>query len=143
MKRAGRRQARPGPASNPARPLTAARKRLKLPPDPRQEKRLAALRASRPYQPREPMMTVTLRTQHSINGVPYGPGRLRVPEELGRTLMEGETRVRQSEAELFGQQRSFMLNMRTMQAIPVASQIFDHVWQDPTPVPGFFGRERG
>lgn len=41
-----------------------------------------------------PFVVVQLTERHTINGVPYGPGEVRVREHLARALMDTEQRIR-------------------------------------------------
>src|SRR5262245_58669079 len=79
-----------------------------------------------------PMMPVTLTTRHEINGVRYGPGQMVVTEEIGRTLMEQETRVRQAEAD-FRAERAFIWDMNRGRAVPVPYHFFNEAFGNPHP----------
>ena len=84
-----------------------------LPPRPKPRKRrIPPKRAvmvprSKPEPPRT--MRVQLTVKHSINGQPYGPGVVEVPENIGQTLTESEQRNRAEERGLFEKRASVIL----------------------------------
>ncbi len=58
------------------------------------EAQVAALDRSRP-------LWIELQARHKINGVVYGPGRIRVAGHIARSLMESDQRAVRAEDELF------------------------------------------
>ena len=63
--------------------MSRKRRRVVLPPKPYNEPT-----GREPGRP--PIEEVALRTQHCINGVTYGPGKIRVPRDLASFLREQE-----------------------------------------------------
>ncbi len=105
-------------ADGPAKLLAAAQHRVRV----RAAKQAAAVRkakekAARDGKPKprrvkkvtpRPTLIVHLTTRHVLGNRAYGPGTVEVPEDTGRVLQEGESRVAVAERRLF-QDRAFII----------------------------------
>ena len=78
---------------------------------------------------------VDLQTSHMINGVSYGPGRVKVSMGLGRALREGEARALQGEHD-FRTERAFIVQpggRGGVKVTPVSPQAFDAIQSQAQP----------
>lgn len=87
---------------------------------------LEALARTRPQE-------VLLTTQHCINGVNYGPGRVRVRGDIAEVLRENEQTARQVEQD-FKEKRAFIVGPRG-QRRQVPYDSFDFTFGAAAPVP--------
>ena len=82
----------------------------------------------RPPLNRPKLLTVTLQMRHSINGVFYGPGTVRLSESKAMAFLNTEQAATEKEDSLF-QQRAFILGFRN--GVPmrreVPAQRFDDI----------------
>jgi hypothetical protein len=106
------------------KPLARARKRLIKANTPKARKRRAkkairiertaparaALAAKRAAAPRD--VEITLTMPHSINGESYGPGVVRVSQDLAAVFAENEQRVRQNDADMMSSGRAAFIGPR-------------------------------
>lgn len=107
-----------GPEIPAPKPLAAARKRLtwyekKGKPKPRkrrtkeakkerQARTAPARQAAREKHEKTKLVSVELTMPHSINGIIYGPGVVKVTQDLAQVFAENERRVRENDALMFG-----------------------------------------
>lgn len=66
---------------------------------------------------------VNLLAPHWINGIAYGPGRVRVPAELAKVLRENERRVQENNAAFEGKKAAYIGPMNRAMHVPY--QLFE------------------
>ena len=75
----------------------------------------------------------TLQQRHVINGLPYGPGAVKVPREVAYALLELDRKAAQVEAALYAEKAVMILSNRL--AVPVAPANFQSIWAgDNSPI---------
>lgn len=79
-------------------------------------------------------VTITLRAQHCLNGVYYGPGTIKVKGDVARQLMEQDQATVKADQDLFST-RALMLVYtphRGVMTVEVSPDSFDAVWTNPS-----------
>lgn len=79
---------------------------------------------------------ITLAARHTINGVPYGPGRVTVPKKIAEVLLEGERRAAWSDANFAGTRACVIGPGRVKGALgvrEVAPEFFDTQYASAVP----------
>ena len=110
------------------KPLAKARRRLKrkeaaaLPPKPKKPKAARVAQTAKARGTR--LVDAMLTMPHYVNDKVYGPGPSKVPADLLPGLLETEQRIRENDANMFGQGRATFIgpNNRRM---PVPASMFD------------------
>lgn len=97
-------------------------KKRKIP----KKKSVMVKRAPKAAPPEQPQtLRVFLTIQHTINGVPYGPGMVEGPADLVMTLRENEQRNMREEQELTQKPRVAHVVMSGARTIDVRPDFFD------------------
>ena len=118
---------KPAPKPAPAPPAPAKKKSSrKGKPIKVKKTSIEALNHNRPQE-------IVLSQVCSINGVPYGPGRIRVAGGVARMLMELDRNAQQIEAD-FHAKRAFIMGPRGLKR-QVPYDTFDLEYGNAAPVP--------
>ncbi len=122
----------PPPDTSPEAPVRRVRKapqgfnfkpRKPRPPTTRLSDPARLGAASKPAGGAPRLVELVLRTSHSINGQPYGPGRVTVREDIAAMLREQEQRVAEGEERFYGR-RAFLVG-RGLKAREVPYDTFE------------------
>lgn len=73
-------------------------------------------------------VTITLRYQHKINEVPYGPGRVTVKKDVASVLLEQERNLTQVMHDELNP-KAVVINGDTRQIYRVPAQLFEQAYQ--------------